>query len=152
MSATGLEVFDKSLQITNTWLSEIMGQLGTDRHVAWHVLGTVLRIVRDRVPLGLAAHLGAQLPLIIRGAYYDQWQPSQEPKKWRTAEEFLVLIVAGLRDIEPVPPAEAAEAVFQVLNHFVDPGQVQNIKDAMPSEVKDLWPDSGPPRGMSPAA
>jgi uncharacterized protein (DUF2267 family) len=122
MSATGLEVFDKSLQITNTWLSEIMGQLATDRHVAWHVLGTVLRIVRDRVPIGLAAHLGAQLPLLIRGAYYDQWQPTQEPKKWRTAEEFLALILAGLNDVEPVAPAEAAEAVFQVLNPLRRPG------------------------------
>jgi uncharacterized protein (DUF2267 family) len=49
-----------------------------------------------------------------------------------------------------VAPAEAAEAVFQVLNHFVDPGQVENIRDAMPREVRELWPDSGPPRGAKP--
>jgi uncharacterized protein (DUF2267 family) len=145
MSATGLEVFDKSLQTTNTWLSEIMQQLGVERHVAWHVLGTVLRVVRDRVPIGLTAHLGAQLPLIVRGTYYDQWQPGQEPKKWRTVEEFLELVMLGLRDTEPVGPAEAAEAVFQVLNHYVDPNQVAKVKESLPSEVRDIWPDSGPP-------
>jgi hypothetical protein len=43
MSTTGLEVFDKTIQVTNTWLGEIMERLGPDRHVAWHVLGAVLR-------------------------------------------------------------------------------------------------------------
>ena len=36
MSATDLEVFDKTLQTTNIWLDEIMAKLGPDRRVAWH--------------------------------------------------------------------------------------------------------------------
>jgi len=72
MSATGLDIFDRTLQITNTWLDEIMEALGPDRQVAWHTLGAVLRAVRDRVPPALAVHLGAQLPLLVRGLYYDQ--------------------------------------------------------------------------------
>src|SRR2546423_5270300 len=59
MSATGLDVFDRTLQITNIWLDEIMETLGPDRQVAWHALGAVLRALRDRLPLGLAVHLGA---------------------------------------------------------------------------------------------
>src|SRR3954468_19147326 len=89
MSATGLEVFDRTLQITNTWLDEMMATLPRDRKLAWHVLGTVLRTIRDRVPANLAAHLGAQLPLLVRGTYYDQWRPSETPKAWRSADEFL---------------------------------------------------------------
>lgn len=53
MSATGLDVFDKTLQITNIWLDEIMADLGPDRHVAWHTLGAVLRTLRDRLQIGL---------------------------------------------------------------------------------------------------
>ena len=49
MSTTGLDVFDRTLQKTNTWLDEIMAELGPDRHVAWHVLGAVLHAVRDRI-------------------------------------------------------------------------------------------------------
>lgn len=52
-----------------------MDAVGPDRQVAWHLLGAVLRAMRDRIPLGLAAHLGAQLPLLVRGAYYDRWRP-----------------------------------------------------------------------------
>ena len=62
MSATGLDVFDKTLQTTNIWLDEIMATLGPDRQVAWHVLGAVLHALRDRLQIGLAVHLGAQLP------------------------------------------------------------------------------------------
>src|SRR3990170_517747 len=89
MSNAGLDVFDKSIQTTNIWLDEIMAEIGPDRRIAWHVLGTILRAVRDRVPAGLAAHLGSQLPLVVRGAFYDQYSPSAEPLKIRTQDEFL---------------------------------------------------------------
>ena len=63
MSATGLDVFDKTLQTTHIWLNDITEVIGPDKQVAWHVLGAVLRTLRDRVPLQVAAHLGAELPL-----------------------------------------------------------------------------------------
>jgi uncharacterized protein (DUF2267 family) len=88
MSATGLDVFDKTIQTANIWLDEIMEEIGPDRRVAWHVLGVVLRTVRDRIPLGLAAHLGSQLPIIIRGSYYDQWSPFAEQLKMRDPDEL----------------------------------------------------------------
>ncbi len=68
MSANGLPVFDKTVQTTNIWLDQIMERLGPDRQVAWKVLGTVLHKLRDRLPVEAAAHLGAQLPLLVRGA------------------------------------------------------------------------------------
>ena len=80
MSANGLEVFDKTIQTTNIWLNEIMERLGPDRQVAWKVLSTVLHKLRDRLPLELAAHLGAQLPLLVRGVYYDHVSEGQVAK------------------------------------------------------------------------
>jgi hypothetical protein len=90
MSANGLDVFDKTLQTTHIWLDEIMAEIGPDRQVAWHVLGVVLRAVRDRIPLELAMHFGSQLPLLVRGTYYDQWHaaawtksPGRSTSSWR---------------------------------------------------------------------
>ena len=104
MSATGLDVFDKTLQTTNTWLKRMMDAeaIGPDRQVAWHVLGAVLRALRDRVPLELAAHLGSQLPLLVRGAYSDQWRPVAAPEKYRTLEDFAERVGEGLANIRPV--------------------------------------------------
>ena len=115
MAATGLDVFDKTLQSTNTWLREIEETLGPDRQIAWHALGVVLRVIRDPIPLGLSAHLSAQLPLLVRGTYYDQWRPSEQPARWRSADEFLSLISAELRNPRPVDARDAARAVFKVL-------------------------------------
>jgi uncharacterized protein (DUF2267 family) len=147
MSATGLDVFDRTLQTTNTWLGEIMQTLGHDRRVAWHVLGSVLRALRDRLPLGLAAHLGAQLPLLVRGLYYDQWQPSEAPLKLHSLDEFLGAVSAGWRKPSPVDPADAARAVFQTLNHYVEPGQIAKIRASLPEELRQIWPESGPIAG-----
>ena len=95
MSANGLDVFDKTLQTTHIWLDEIMERLGPDRQVAWKVLSTVLHKLRDRLPVEAAAHLGAQLPLLVRGAYYDQFEPAKQPARCRTREEFVAPIAAN---------------------------------------------------------
>jgi hypothetical protein len=79
MSATGLDVFDKTFQATNIWLDEIVATLGPDRQLAWKVLSVVLHKLRDRMPVELSAHLGAELPLLVRGVYYDQFEPAKQP-------------------------------------------------------------------------
>ena len=107
MSATGLDVFDKSLHTTNIWLDEVMADIGPDRQVAWRVLGAVLRSLRDRVPAPLAAHLGAQLPLLIRGAYYDDYHPNAEPTQLRTQDAFLAHVADGLHGTRPVDAHDA---------------------------------------------
>ncbi|HEX2940904.1 MAG TPA: DUF2267 domain-containing protein, partial [Rhodopila sp.] len=87
MSTSGLDVFDKTLQTTHIWLDEVMEAVGPDRNVAWHVVGATLRTLRDRLPLELAAHLGAQLPLLVRGAYYDQYRPGHVHEKIHSEDE-----------------------------------------------------------------
>ena len=59
MSATGPDVFDKTLQTTNISPDDIMSELGPERQAAWHVLGAVLR---NRMQPDLGAHFGSQLP------------------------------------------------------------------------------------------
>src|SRR5947209_19606482 len=100
MSATGLEVLDKSLQTTNIWLKEIMQieAVGPDRQLAWRVLGAVLHTLRDRLAVDQVAHLGAELPIVIRGLYYDQWHPAGKPERERRAAAFVARGSAVLRE------------------------------------------------------
>src|SRR6185369_686049 len=51
MSASGLEVFDRTLETTHIWLNEICNDLGPDKQVAWKVLSTVLHKLRDRLTM-----------------------------------------------------------------------------------------------------
>ena len=139
MSANGLEVFDKTLQTTNIWLNEIMDRIGPDRQVAWKVLSTVLQKLRDRLPVELAAHLGAQLPLLVRGVYYDQFEPARMPAECRTPEDFVAEVAEWLTDIRPVDPEEAIVAVFGVLNRHLSEGQVAKVRSALPKGLRLAW-------------
>lgn len=138
MSANGLEVFDKTLQTTNIWLDQIMERLGPDRQVAWKALSTVLHKLRDRLPVEEAAHLGAQLPLLVRGVYYDQYQPARQPVRCNR-EEFIAEVAEWLADARPVDPEDAVRAVFDVLSRNVDTGQIEKIKAILPEGIRNLW-------------
>lgn len=141
MSANGLEVFDKTLQTTHIWLDELMEEIGPDRQVAWHVLGAVLRAIRDRVPIELAAHLGSQLPLLVRGIYYDQFRPSEQPQRSRSLDEFLKGIGEELANTRPVNAEDATRAVFQILSRHVNRGQIDKVRASLPEEVRAIWHD-----------
>lgn len=139
MSATGLEVFDKTLQTTHIWLDEIMAEVGPDRRLAWKVLSSVLHVLRDRLPVGLAAHLGAQLPLLVRGVYYDQFQPARQPAEWDNSEAFIAQVAERLRDARPVDPEEALKAVLGVISRNITAGQLIKVKEALPRDIRMLW-------------
>jgi uncharacterized protein (DUF2267 family) len=141
MSTTGLEVFDKTVQTTNAWLKEIMEVTGPDRHRAYRVLAAVLHALRDRLTVDEAAQLGAQLPILVRGLYYDQWHhPSGKPERLRHKDEFLAEVAAELGDVKPVNPEQATRAVFSVLERHIAPGEVGDIKMTLPAHLRELWP------------
>ncbi len=156
MSANGLEVFDRTIQTTNSWLKEIMAEIGPDRQVAWKVLSVVLHKLRDRLPVELSAHLGSQMPLLVRGAYYDQYKPAAQPGTCRHEEDFIAEVAEWLRDARPVDPTLAIAAVLCLLDRHVDQGQVAKVKGALPKHLRQMWDRAEsvafPERGAEPAA
>jgi uncharacterized protein (DUF2267 family) len=139
MSATGLQVFDRTLQITNIWLNEVSDVLGPDRKMSWAVLGAVLRTLRDRLPTTVAAHLGAELPLLVRGAYYDHYQPAKQPTDLRTADQFLNEVEAQLVGQRPVNLRDCVHAVFAVLDHHLPLSACEKVRLTLPQDIRRLW-------------
>lgn len=145
MSANGLDVFDRTLETTHIWLNEICNDLGPDKQVAWKVLSTVLHKLRDRLTLNLAAHLGAQLPLMVRGVYYDQFEPGKMPAETRSRDDFVAEVAEGLSDTRPVDPEDAIRSVFRVLSRHISEGQVNKVRDALPKGLRQLWESAEDP-------
>jgi uncharacterized protein (DUF2267 family) len=141
MSATGLDVFDRTLQETNLWLRDVMDDLGPDRQVAYRALRAVLHALRDRLPIEAAAHLSAQLPMLVRGIYFEQWQPSRPPSRIRSEAEFLEVIAASLADSRPVDPDVAAHAVFATLDRHLGGGEIDEVKESLPAPIRSMWPE-----------
>src|SRR5438094_4293569 len=138
MSVNGLEVFDKTIQTTHIWLDQIMHEANVDRRTAWRALSVVLRTLRDRVPVELAAHLSAELPIMIRGAFYDQFQPTLQPVPIRTVDEFLQVISLRLEGAL-IESDVAAEAVLGTLTTHIPQGMVDKLFAALPHALREFW-------------
>ena len=78
------------LQTIQEWLKELKdkGELA-DEAAAYKVLRAVLHQLRDRLTFEEAVDLGAQLPIIIRGLYYEGWRGHRVPRKIRSKAIFL---------------------------------------------------------------
>ena len=90
MSGSEVKSFETTLQTTHIWLDEIMRDLGwNDRHRAYHALRAVLHTLRNRLPVDEVAHLAAQLPMLVRGFFYEGWRPGAGVVKERRREQFV---------------------------------------------------------------
>jgi len=138
---TGLQVFDTTLQLTNTWLKALMDKMEwVVRHRAYLALRATLHALRDRLSATEAVHLGAQLPMLVRGFYYEGWQPTGKPVKERHKEEFLAHIADAFRKDPPVDAERVARATFALLAEKISAGEVTDPKQSLPKELRELWP------------
>jgi uncharacterized protein (DUF2267 family) len=140
MSATNISAFDSTLHVTNVWLHDVMDLMGwPDKHRAYRALRVVLHTLRDRLPVDQAAAFGAQLPMLVRGFYYEGWHPHGKPVKERHKEDFLAHIAAAFRDNPDVDPERVVQAVFRVLSKHVSSGEIEGVKRSLPTEIRSLW-------------
>ena len=141
MTATGLDVFDSTVQKTNTWLNDLMQVTGwVDRRTAYRALRATLHALRDRLIVDEVAQLSAQLPMLIRGLYFEGWDPSSRPLKERHLEQFLARIEQELRGDEDLQPEQVARAVFEVMQRRVTQGEIEDVRHILPSKIRALWP------------
>jgi len=144
MSTTGLPVFDETIQLTNIWLKDLMEDLGwEDRHRAYLGLRLTLQSLRDHLSVDEAAQLGAQLPMLVRGFYFEGWHPAHKPLKDRSVKAFLKGIEQGFHQNptdEPIRVGEVVVAVFRLLDQRLSEGQAESVRKSLPKHLRHLWP------------
>ena len=130
-----------TLQKPTQWVQDVAHAMRTnDRREAQVALRAVLQALRDHLPVDEAVHLGAQLPRLLRGLYYEGWRPSGKPLKERSRDAFLDEV--RQRAHRPsLDAATAASAVFGVIAHRVSQGEVEDVRHCLPKGIRGLWPD-----------
>lgn len=137
------EVFETTLQKTNLWIKQLSDLLHwNDHHKAYHGLRAVLHALRDRLPVAEAAHLGAQLPMLVRGFYYDEWKPAATPVKIKTAQEFYDAVKTHFAGDQNVNPMRLTHAVLQVLAKNLSPGELEKLRTIFPDHLREIWAES----------
>lgn len=136
---TAVTVLDHTVQETNSWLKSVEAQLQLDnRQQAYSALRAVLHALRDRVPPEVAIKFGAQLPILVRGFYYENWHAAGTPTRERHAEEFADHVSAELPQQFPANPMTVIQGVFEVLWERLDPGEFSKLMEHLPAAIRSL--------------
>lgn len=137
----GIHVFDSSVGESNLWIKAVMEKLGVDDpHVAHTALKAVLHALRDRISPENAIHLGAQLPIVIRGLYFEGWRLTATQTKERHMEQFLDHIGKAIPRGTDLDSEEAGRAVCEAMCEKIDYGEIAKLIALFPLELRDIWP------------
>jgi uncharacterized protein (DUF2267 family) len=141
MGLSAYELFDEAIQKSQEWLNELSDDLEWEQPGGvLAALRAALHALRDRLTPAEAAHLGAQLPLLIRGLYYEGWRPAGEPWKARHREPFLARVEQEMRGYAAQREAgSVVRSVFRLLGRHVSEGELAEVKQLLPAEIRELW-------------
>ncbi len=139
MSEQGLETIETTTQKTYEWIALIAEAMHMEKRDAWKSLRAVLQTLRERLPVDVAVHFGAQLPMLVRGLYYEGWEPSKVPIKM-SREEFLVEVQAKIVADRVIDPVETVRNVLTVIASHTGNGELEKIMLALPKDMQSLSP------------
>lgn len=140
MAATGISSIDHAPQVVAEWLNQLCDDLGWhDTGRAYLLLRTTLHALRDYLTPEEAANLSAQLPLLLRGIYFDGWTPARTPSAARDKDSFFRRIEADFETWPLRNTEEAVVAVFDLLRRRISPAQIDRIARSMRQPLRELW-------------
>ncbi|MGN6724939.1 MAG: DUF2267 domain-containing protein [Tepidisphaeraceae bacterium] len=138
-----LAPFEQPLRKAGEWVSVVQQEIGlADPQVAYRALRGTLHALRDQLIPTESSNLAAQLPMLIRGLYFEGYRLTDAPDRIRHTEAFLARVARELVDRIDPEPAEAVRAVFTVLQNHVSSGEMSDVVHMLPSELQYLWPAS----------
>jgi uncharacterized protein (DUF2267 family) len=139
MTATGVTTLDHTIQETNLWLKGVQDELELDtRQQAYSALRAVLHTLRDRLPPEVAIKLGAQLPILVRGVYYENWHAAGTPTRERHIDEFAEHVGSELPPQFPCDPITVARGAFEILWEKIDAAEFEKVMQHLPEPLRLL--------------
>lgn len=128
----------RSVHSAETWIEELSQSLNTDQARSYTILKAFMHTLRDRLPTNESAQLASQLPVLLRGSYYEGWRPSQTPQKYHQPEEFLERVAREARLPNSTAAAEAAQASMRLMRHHVSAGELADVIAVLPEPINQM--------------
>jgi uncharacterized protein (DUF2267 family) len=136
-----IPAFASTVQKTKQWINELMHELQwTDAQKAYYGMRAVLHALRDRLTIHESADFASQLPMLIRGMFYEGWEPNHVPVKDRTKEAFLAHVFQAFPEDQSVNVERLTHAVLKVVAAHVSPGEMSDIEAIVPKPLRELFP------------
>ncbi len=141
---TRAHIFDAHLETANKWVNELGENLelpATEGPRALHALRAGLHAIRDRLPAAEVVDLGAQLPTLIRGFYYEGWTLANDPTRIRDRATMIARVKQELMLDPRLDPVDVLRAVIHLLVEHVSPGEIRGVVGTLPRSIAALWQD-----------
>ena len=131
---------DTAVRATEHWVDDLMRRLGwRDRERVYRALIAALHALRDVLGRDEAVYLGAQLPALLRGLYYEGWHPSERSTA-TSRSAFIERIHEGLHRDPGVDAEQVARSLFALLAARLPASEIEDAKASTPHELHNLWP------------
>jgi len=132
--------FELATETAEKWLDDLMARLGwQDPHRTYAALAAALHALRDALSQEAAIDVGNQLPVLVRGLYYDGWHPRGRSAA-RTRSTFLERIHDGVHRDPAIDADAVARAVLALLAARLPAAEIEDAKAEMPHDLHNLWP------------
>jgi len=136
----GNTLFQTTVMKTNEWITDLMNTLDLpDEHKALRALRAALHTIRDHVPANEAVALGAQLPALVRGLYYEGWRLTDRPPRLHSHDELMGLLRRELGPDPALDPESVLRAVMRVLHRHVSAGELRHLAMTTSRPLASIW-------------
>jgi len=137
MPQTRSNAFDQTVSNANLWVNDVARSLGTEDHrFAYRALRAWLHALRDRLTVEASAKFTAQLPEVLRGVFYEGWEPTRVPSKFGPDGYVVRFSHEAAVPAEQVPATAAA--VSQALSDHLSPGLLAQTLAQLPAALREL--------------
>lgn len=134
-----VKAFQTTLNQSYEWIHALMDTYDyADENKAFVLLRATLKALRDRINPNEAQDLASQLPVLIRGFYYEGWDSRKQQKKERTTENFLASVRMHLAGHDDIDLEMAVPEALHLIFEKIDKGEADEVKHSLPKEIQDL--------------
>ena len=133
--------FSAALLAAEDWIDDLTRRIGWwDSERVYSVFVAALHaFFRDSLPRNEAVYVGAQLPPLLRGFYYEGWHATGLAAA-RGREAYLERIRDSLHRDPGIDAEEVARAVFSLLAARMPAAELEDAKASTPKALHYLWP------------
>ena len=132
------------------WLDQVAARFNGERNDAYCALRAVLTTLRDALPVESAVALAIRIPLLIRGVFFDGYEPARPPIRLNDVDAFVgeverrlqAKVSSRLTDMTAIDAEVAVDAVIAVLAGHLDPATAATIRKSLPASVQSRWSQS----------
>lgn len=135
--------FDQPVSTANFWVNDVARSMGTEDHrLAYRSLRAWLHALRDRLTVESSAKFSAQLPEVLRGVFYEGWEPTRVPSKF--GPDGYVIRFSHEAAVPGEEVATTVAAVTRALSDHLSPGLLSQTLAQLPASLRDLLVGASP--------